>query len=283
MTASGAGGGSRTLVFLHEVAGGRRLLHSVRERAERGDEIAVVAHQNQPEHGVRISPEELREAAQSRLDVTLAVFEEFGIHAVGEVMDPDPALALDDAVRTYEPDEILISCLAETRFGLLRRDLIEWAKSRFEAEVIHIPVRIEDDAVRWDVTHTLVVATQTVNSPDLIAHLKSEAEAHPHRYTFICPRSGDVPREEVGRRLAATLAEMYRSDIDATGMPLSPEPFAAVENAVEHYRVDEILISTLAGEQSKWLEEGLVERVEDLTEKPVRHVASSAPATAGAL
>ena len=38
--------------------------------------------------------------------------------------------------------------------------------------VTHIPVRIDDDAVRWDVTHTLVVATQTVNSPDLLARLK---------------------------------------------------------------------------------------------------------------
>jgi hypothetical protein len=188
-------------------------------------------------------------------------------------MDPDPALALDDAVRAYEPDEILISCLADTRFGLLRRDLIEWAKSRYgdRAEVIHIPVRIEDDAVRWDVTHTLVVATQTVNSPDLVAYLESEAKARPHRYTFICPRSGEISREEVSQSLAKTLAELYRHDIDATGMPMSPEPFAAVENAIEHYRIDEILISTLAGQQSKWLEGGLIEKVEKITDKPVRH------------
>jgi hypothetical protein len=283
MSAADAGRTGRVLVFLHEVAGGRKLLQAVRERAERGAEVAVVAPQNQPEHGVRIGPEELREAAQSRVDVTVAVFEEFGIHATGEVMDPDPALALDDAVRAHEPDEILISCLAETRFGLLRRDLIEWATARYGADVIHIPVRIEDDAIRWDVTHTLVVATQTVNSPELLDHLLAEAEAHPHRYTFICPRSGDVSREEIGRRLAATLAELYRADVDATGQPISPEPFAAVQNAIEHYRVDEILISTLAGEQSKWLEEGLVERVEDVTEKPVRHIEARAPAGAGAL
>jgi hypothetical protein len=65
---------------------------------------------------------------------------------------------------------------------------------------------------------------------------------------------------------------MYRSDIDATGQPMSPAPFAAVQNAIEHYRVDEILISTLAGEQSVWLEEGLIERVHDITDKPVEHV-----------
>ena len=123
-------------------------------------------------------------------------------------------------------------------------------------------MRVDDDAVRWDVTHTLVVATQTVASPDLIARLKARAAEKPHRYTIICPRSGDLAREEVCERLARTLAELYRAEIDATGQPMSPEPFAAIENAIEHYRIDDILISTLAGQQSKWLEEGLIERVQ---------------------
>ncbi|MDX6662474.1 MAG: hypothetical protein QOG09_576 [Solirubrobacterales bacterium] len=273
---------SRVLVFLNEVAGGRKLLEAVRERAGRGAAVAVVAPQNQPETGVRISPEERYEAAASRVDVTLAVFEEFGIDAIGEVLDPDPLLALDDAIRAYEPQEILLSCLAESRSGLLRRDLVESARARYETPILHIPVRIEDDAVRWDVTHTLVVATQTVNSADLLSHLRSEAAERPHRYTFICPRSGDVPREEVCRRLAATLAELYRADIDATGLPLSPAPFVAVENAIEHYRIDEILISTLAGQRSKWLEDNLIERVGSITDKPVRHIECDAPVEAPA-
>jgi len=36
--------------------------------------------------------------------------------------------------------------------------------------------------------------------------------------------------------------------------------------------VDEILISTLAGEQSKWLQEGLIDDVRGLTDKPVEHI-----------
>jgi hypothetical protein len=69
---------------------------------------------------------------------------------------------------------------------------------------------------------------------------------------------------------------MYRDEIDATGQPMSPEPFSAIANAIEHYRVDDILISTLKGEQSKWLEEGLIDRVKEITDKPVEHVESSA-------
>ena len=265
--------GGTILVFLNEVAGGRKLLNAVRERIDAGAErVAIVAPQNQPIAGQIVDRSELADAARSRVEVTQSVFAEFDIESEGSVMDPDPLLALDDAIRAYEPAEVLLSCLAESRYGLMRRDLVEWATGKFEEPITHIPVRIDDDAIRWDVTHTLVVATQTVASADLLGRLRSRASESPHRYTFICPRSGTLSREDVCERLARTLAEMYRADIDATGQPMSPAPFAAVQNAIEHYRVDEILISTLAGEQSVWLEEGLIDRVQDMTDKPVEHV-----------
>jgi hypothetical protein len=284
-----AGDGKTVLAFLVEVAGGRRLLEALRERTADGEtSVAIAAPQNQPAAGQIVDQDEIREAAQSRVEVTQAVLAEFGIDAVGVVMDPDPPLALDDAVRAFSPSEILISCLAGTRFGLLRRDLVEWARRRYEAPVIHVPVRIEDDAVRWDVTHTLVVATQTVDSPDLLERLMARAAERPHRYTIISPRSGQISRAEVCEKLARTLAELYKADIDATGQPMSPEPVAAVRNAIEHYRIDEILISTFAGQSSRWLEEGLIEKVKEMApDKPVEHVESGrgvtrAPAPAAA-
>jgi hypothetical protein len=149
---------------------------------------------------------------------------------------------------------------------------VEWSKQTFDVPITHIPVRIEDDAIRWDVTHTLVVATRTVASEELISRLKSKAADEPHRYTIVSPPSGGITREEVCQRLARTLAELYRADIDATGQPMSPAPLAAVQNALEHYRIDEILISTLRGEQSKWLEEGLLDDVRARTDKQVEHV-----------
>ena len=283
-------GDGTVLAFLVEVAGGRKLLEAIRDRVEHGaSRVALAAPQNQPEVGQIVDRDEVRDAALSRVEVTQAVLADFGIESEGAVLDDAPLLALDDAVRAFEPQEILISCLYETRVGFLRRDLIEWAKDRFEPAVSHIPVRVDDDAVRWDVTHTLVVATQTVNSPELVDRLKSRASERPHRYTFICPRSGEISREEVCDRLARTLAEMYRNDIDATGQPMSPEPLPAVRNAIEHYRIDEILVSTFSGEKSKWLEEGLLERVRELTDKPIEHVevgregaGQGRPATAGA-
>jgi len=270
------------LIFLNEVAGGRKLLEATRERAEGASQVAVVAPQNQPAVGQLVDVDELYDAALARVEVTLAILADFDIEAVGDVMDRDPALALDDAVRAFAPSEVLLSALYETRFGLTRKDLVEWAKARFEPEttITHIPVRIEDDAIRWDVVHTLVVATQTVDSPDLVERLKERHREAPHRYTIISPRSGDLTREQVSAKLASTLAELYREEIDATGQPMSPDPFHAVQNAIEHYRIDDILISTLSGETSKWLEEGLIGRVREITEKPVEHFEAGRPAEA---
>jgi hypothetical protein len=270
------------LVFLNEVAGGRKLLQAVSERAEKVPFVAVAAPQNQPAVGQLIDAGELRDAARARVEVTMSILAEYGVESVGEVMDRDPALALDDAVRAHEPGEVLLSCLYETRFGFARKDLVEWAKARFEPDVAvtHIPVRIEEDAIRWDVIHTLVVATQTVATPDLVKRLKERAGGQPHRYTIVCPRAEGVSEPEIVRDLASTLAELYRADIDATGQPMSPDPFHAVQNAIAHYRIDEVLISTFAGESSRWLDEDLVGRTREITDKQVEHLEVGRPAEA---
>ena len=274
---SGAGfdpSGKPLLIFLNEVAGGRKLLETVRDRVPQVSQIAVVSPQNQPALGARIDRPELYEAALSRVEVTMSVLAEFGLDSVGDVMDSDPMLALDDAVRAFEPGEVLLSALADTRIGFMRKDLVEWARRKVEPEVklTHIPVRVADDSVRWDVTHTLVVATQTVASRELVEHLGQRASRGPHRFTIICPRSGEMSRQEVSRDLASTLAVLYSADIDATGQPMSPDPFHAVQNAIQNYRIDEVLISTLEGRRSKWVDDGLIDQVRGITEKPVIHI-----------
>lgn len=270
------------LVFLNEVAGGRKLLQAVRDRQDQVSSVVVAAPQNQPSVGQLIDTDEVREAARARVEVTMALLSEFGIESIGEVLDPEPSLALDDAVRAHRPGEVLFSSLPDTRFGFMRRDLVEWVRDRCEPEVklTHIPVRIEEDAIRWDLNHTLVVATKTVAAPDLVARMKDRANIRPHRFTIICPRREDVSEAQVVRDLASTLAELYRSDIDATGQPMSPDPFLAVKNGIEHYRIDDILISTFAGEQSQWLDDNLIGRVRDITEKSVEHIEVGRPATA---
>ena len=263
------------LLFLNEVGGGRGLLGATREHQAEASQVIVAAPQNQPTLGQRFSDEELYDSARARVEVTMSVLAEFGIDSVGEVLDRSSQLALGDALRVHEPAEVLYSALYNTLFGFARKDLVEWSRERTEeagANFTHIPVRVEDDSIRLDLTHVLVVATQTVAAPDLVARLKERAAVRPHRYTIVSPRTEGVTEEQIVHDLASTLAELYRADVDATGQPTSPDPFMAVSDAIEHYKIDEILISTLAGENSRWLENVLVGRVREITDKPVTHL-----------
>ena len=159
---------------------------------------------------------------------------------------PHPASRLGDAVRADQPrlrPPLVPFC---PRFGLARKDLVEWAEAALDVPVEHIPVRIEDDAVRWDVPTRSSSPPRRSTAPDLIERLKQAPRATAPLHVHL-PALRRDPREEVCARLAPTLAELYREEVDATGQPMSPEPLAAVKNAIEHYRVDDILISTLAG------------------------------------
>lgn len=262
------------LLFLNEVAGGRKLLATAREKAHDASYVVAVAPANRPSAGQIVEFESPEEAARSRVEVTLAVLEEFGIEAVGEVLDPAPELAIGDAVRAHRPSEVLLSCLYETRFGFTRRDLVEWAKAEFEPETVitHIPVRIEDDSVRQDLTHTLVVGNQTLSDESLRQRLLELSAERPHRFTVIAPATEGVSPASVTRGLSGLMADLYREEIDVTGQPIATDPFSAIKNALEHYRVDDVLISTLAGDDSRWLGDDLIGRVREYTDKPVSHL-----------
>jgi hypothetical protein len=59
-----------------------------------------------------------------------------------------------------------------------------------------------------------------------------------------------------------------------------PDPFTAISNALQYFRVDDIVISTFPETKSGWLRTDLIERVRRATGKPVEHVVHSDVQTA---
>jgi hypothetical protein len=55
-----------------------------------------------------------------------------------------------------------------------------------------------------------------------------------------------------------------------------PDPYTATMNALQFFRVDDIVISTLPATRSGWLRADLVERVRKASNKPVEHVEAPA-------
>lgn len=273
---------ANVLVVANDTHGGRALIDAIKARAQAGDaSFIVIAPQNRPQSGLVIYDEAVRDAAMNRVRATLDALAEAGITARGDVMDPDPFVATLDAVREYGADEIIISTHPETRSGWLRRDLIERVRDATGLPVEHVVVDL--DADRAEATHTLVVANQTAGAAPLFAELKRRAEASPHRFTVIVPQNGGDGHHaaEARQRLAALLDHLRAEGIQATGGIADPDPFTAVMNALQFYRVDEIVISTLPRMRSRWLRADLVGRVRRATALPVDHIESDVAAAGG--
>ena len=267
------GAPERILVVANETVGGKALIDAVKAHADRGPvSVRVVCPQNQPRHGYIVYDETARDAAQNRLTTTLAQLSRVGIEAEGEIMDPDPYSATMDAVGEWGADRIVISTHPETRSGWLRRDLVDRVRDATGLPVEHVVVDL--DADREEVTNTLVVANRTVGGEPLLGLLRGKAEEKPHRFIVITPHGGRG-EDAAATRLADTLKRLQDAGFDAVGQVMDPDPFTAIQNALQFYAVDEIVISTLPETASKWVAEKLVERVRRATGKPVEHVTST--------
>ena len=262
----------RILVVANETVGGTALIDAVKRRAEAGDvSVHVICPQNAPKHGYVIYDGTVREAAENRLILTIAQLNEIGVEASGEVMDPDPYSAIMYAVGENDYDEIIVSTHPETRSGWLRQDLITRLEKDTDCPVEHVVVDL--DADREHGKRALVVANQTVGGQPLIDQLKALAEEGPRRFIVISPQS-DEGGEEAADRLARTLERLESEGLEAIGQVTHPDPYTAIQNALNFYGIDEVVISTFSEMQLGWLRSDLVGRVRNSTSKPVHHVVS---------
>ena len=262
------------LVVANETVVGQDLIDAVKRHTDAGPaDVHVICPQSSPKHGYVIYDESVRDAAENRLQMTIAQLREIGVEASGEVMDPDPYSAIMDALHDRDYDEIIISTHPETRSGWLRQDLISRVEADVDADVEHIVVDLGGDGD--DVVRTLVVANQTVEGEALIDQLKELSQEGPHRFVVICPQSGEQDAAgEAHERLAHTLARLEAEGLEAIGQVTHPDPFTAIKTALDFYNVDQVVISTFPETRSGWLREDLIGRVQSSTDKPVYHVVS---------
>jgi hypothetical protein len=274
------------LVVANETLGGRELIEEIRRRAADGDtRFVLCVPQNRPRAGLVIYDDAVFDAAQTRVDLALEFVHHEGIEAVGEVGDPDPYTATMDAAHEYRPDEIIISTYPATRSGWLRRDLIERVESASELPVTHIVNDIDSEGLPFHVT--LAVANRTASGDELLETLKAKAANEtgkelPRRFIVLIPQEGGDGHaaRRARTRLKLVLDRLRAADLQAAGMIGDPDPFTAIMNALQYFRVDDIVISTFSATKSGWLRADLIERVRRTTGKPVEHVVHSETAAA---
>ena len=139
----------RLLVVANQTLVGVRLHDEVRRRlGDQGVDVLVVAPalNSRLRHWTSDSDEALREA-QARLDASLAALRRQGIAAEGQVGDDDPIQALQDALRTFKADGVIISTHPPARSNWLERDVVERAREILPIPVTHVIVDIDTEPV----------------------------------------------------------------------------------------------------------------------------------------
>jgi hypothetical protein len=265
------------LVVANETIGGRTLLEAVQQRAGEDVRFVLCVPQNRPRAGLVVYDDAVFDAAQARVDLALEVIRDMGIRAIGEVGDPDPYTATVDAVREYRPQEIIISTYPETRSGWLRRDLIERVQDATGLPVTHVVTDIDAEGLPFHVT--LAVANRTASGDDLLEALKAKADeqaaVHERQlFLVLIPQEGGdgASTRRARTRLKLVLDRLRVRGLYAAGMIGDPDPYTAILNTLQYFRVDDIVISTFAETKSGWLRADLVERVRRATGKPVEHI-----------
>jgi GABA permease len=86
-------------------------------------------------------PEEARRLAQTKLEAALKQLTSAGAKAGGEVCDPDPLRAVEQAVKSREFDEIIVSTLPARLSRWLHQDLPARLQRKFHLPVTHVAAK----------------------------------------------------------------------------------------------------------------------------------------------
>jgi hypothetical protein len=128
----------------------------------------------------------------------------------------------------------------------------------------------------------LVVANRTLAGDELRAQMR-EAAARDAEFHVVAPIltsrvhyiASDCDKElaEARERLDAALAWAAAEGLDATGTVGDPNAaLGVIEDQLRVSGADEVIISTHPPGRSNWLETGIVERLREELDVPVRHV-----------
>jgi hypothetical protein len=121
--------------------------------------------------------------------------------------------------------------------------------------------------------HVLVVATVTAVSEDLLAAVTERAGrgSVPVDFTLVMPASSpDLAADEA--RLTEALQRWRDAGVKVEGTIGDSDPVQAVAEVSKPGAFDEVIVSTLPGQTSRWLRSDVPYRIGVLTDLPVTHV-----------
>jgi GNAT superfamily N-acetyltransferase len=131
----------RILVIANETVVGEALHDAI---AEHAGEVFVVAPalNSRLRHWVS-DVDGARRGAEERLQQCIDRLAAQGIEARGWVGDADPLQAIEDALKVFAADELILATHPEGRSHWLERDLVRKARERFSQPIRHVVVSLD--------------------------------------------------------------------------------------------------------------------------------------------
>ena len=129
----------------------------------------------------------------------------------------------------------------------------------------------------------LVVANETIGSPQLLERAQQEAAKGPMRVILCVPRKnpthGNVIYADSVFEAAQVRIDLARTvlrgmGIDSVGEVGDPDPYVAATDAIAEYHPDLVIVSTFPAQSSGWLRRDFVGRIAEATSLPVEHIVS---------
>jgi hypothetical protein len=145
----GGDGKHRVLVVANETVGGGALLDEIQQRCRDHDcEILVITPAlpvSRASHWAS-DVDEATELARQRMELSLIAISELGLRAKGEIGDSDPNVAIEDALRAFPADEIVISTHPPARSRWLERGVVEQAREQIDLPITHVVVDLDAES-----------------------------------------------------------------------------------------------------------------------------------------
>jgi GABA permease len=126
-------------------------------------------------------------------------------------------------------------------------------------------------------TKLLVIANRTVDSDEILDALTQRATAGPVQVTLVAPASyaREGGRAATRQRLERALERLREAGVTADGVVGDADPMAAVQDAWDPRRFDEVIVATLPSAASRWLAANLPRRIERFTGARVTHIVAA--------
>ncbi len=132
----------RVIVLVNEVAAGPQVVEALERGAagRRGQVLVVSPALTSPVRRWTSDLDDGRAQAERRLAESLGALHASGIEARGEIGDEDPMRAIEDALRTFSADEIIISTRRDAPATRRERDPAAAARARFALPITQVAI-----------------------------------------------------------------------------------------------------------------------------------------------